>query len=238
MKILISGLFFFTHYLIFAQVSISIDVRAPSDQGYGTVNYNNPSAVGEQKKIEVSNDEISGSAFWKDDWNKAYIFLTSGKIVKLNQVKLNFQTNEIYFLDSNHAVKAAGEQAINKVIFIDKNDSVKTLAIFQKLHYDGYTFFQVFNAGDYQLLKATDVNITKRDYNTLLGKDEYAYNAKPVYYLLGSGKISKIDIFNKEHLGYIIYFNLQDNNWLAQNKNKLKGESDWISFLNYYNSKQ
>lgn len=237
MKAFTTCLAFFLRYAVIAQVSTSIDIRPPSGQGYGMVNYNNPSAVGEQKSVEVNNDEISGSPFWKNDWNKAYIFLTSGNIIKLNQVKLNFQTNEIYFLDSNHIIKAAGEQTINKIIFIDKNDSLKTVATFQKLHYDGHTFFQVFNGGDYQLLKAVNASVTKRDYNTLLGKDEYAYNLIPVYYLLHTGQITKIDVFNKAQLGTIIYFKLPDNNWLEQNKNKLRTESDWVSFLNYYNNR-
>src|SRR5678816_1969891 len=99
MRMLILILVFFTFYIAIRQVSTSIDVRLPSDQGYGSVNYNNPSELGVKKQVTVDNDEIAGSPFWKKDWNTAYVFLASGGIVKLSNIKLNLLTNEIYFLD-------------------------------------------------------------------------------------------------------------------------------------------
>ncbi len=238
MRILIFGLFFFTHSAVIAQISTSIDVRLPGINGFGETSYKSSSAIGEQEPVKVDENDINGSAFWKNDWNKAYVFLPSGSVVRLNQAKLNLKNNQLYFYDSTHVLKAAGEQAISKIIFIDKKDTLKTSGVFQKLPYDGYNYFQVLNAGGCQLLKAIKINVVKRDYNPVLNKDEYKYDSKPVYYLFYSGKLSQVDMLNKENLVSIVNISEENNNWLAQNKNKLKGEADWISFLNYYNSKQ
>jgi hypothetical protein len=237
MKLLLLSLIFFTQNVI-AQVSTSLDIRLPNENGFGSVKYNNPSELGKKVQAEVSDNEIYGTTFWKNEWNKAYVFLTFGRIIKINQAKLNLQTNEVYFPDSNNIIKVADESIVNKIIFIDKNDSSKILAVFLKLSYDSNSLFQVFNAGDYQLLKAIKVSVVKRDYNALLGKDEYAYNLNAVYYLFHAGQISKIDVLNKEHLMDFIKLSVQNNTWLTQNKNRLKGETDWVNFLNYYSSKQ
>jgi hypothetical protein len=237
MKLLLLSLIFFTQNVI-AQVSTSLDIRLPNENGFGSVKYNNPSELGKKVQAEVSDNEIYGTTFWKNEWNKAYVFLTFGRIIKINQAKLNLQTNEVYFPDSNNIIKVADESIVNKIIFIDKNDSSKILAVFLKLSYDSNSLFQVFNAGDYQLLKAIKVSVVKRDYNALLGKDEYAYNLNAVYYLFHAGQISKIDVLNKEHLMDFIKLSVQNNTWLTQNKNRLKDETDWVNFLNYYSSKQ
>jgi len=235
---LIVALIFFTGNIVIGQVSTSIDVRLPSDQGYGSVNYNNPSELGAKKQVTVDNDEIAGSAFWKKDWNKAYVFLASGGIVKLDNIKLNLATNEIYFLDVDNTIKLSDVSNISKIIFIDKNDSLKALAVFQKLNYEGNVFFQVLNSGNNQLLKTTKIAVVKRGYNTLLGKDEYAYDSKTAYYLFHSAQISRVDVLNKEHLIALLDFSDGYNKWLEENKNKLRGETDWVNFLIYYNSKQ
>ena len=88
------------------------------------------------------------------------------------------------------------------------------------------------------MLKAIKISVVKRGYNTLLGKDEYAYDSKTVYYLFHSAQISKVDVLNKEHLVALLDFSDGYNKWLEENKNKLRGETDWVNFLNYYNSKQ
>jgi hypothetical protein len=237
MKLIFLSLFFFTQTVI-AQVSASLDIRLPNENGFGSVKYNNPSELGKKVQEEVSDNEISGTTFWKNEWNKAYVFLTSGGIIKINQAKLNLKTNEVYFPDSNNIIKAADESIVNKIIFIDKNDSAKILAVFLKINYDNNSLFQVFNAGEYQLLKAVEISVVKRDYNALLGKYDYAYNSNAVYYLFHSGQISKIDVLNKENLMAFIHLSVQNNTWLTQNKNRLKGETDWVNFLNYYSSKQ
>jgi len=235
---LIIALIFFTGNIVTGQVSTSIDVRLPSDQGYGSVNYNNPSELEAKKQVTVDNDEIAGSAFWKKDWNAGYVFLASGSIVKLSNIKLNLLTNEIYFLDAGNTIKSANASNISKIIFIDKSDSLKALAVFQKLNFEDNVFFQVLNSGDNQLLKAIKISVVKRGYNTLLGKDEYAYDSKTVYYLFHSAQISKVDVLNKEHLVALLDFSDGYNKWLEENKNKLRGETDWVNFITYYNSKQ
>ena len=238
MRMLIIALIFFTGNIVTGQVSTSIDVRLPSDQGYGSVNYNNPSELEAKKQVTVDNDEIAGSAFWKKDWNAGYVFLASGSIVKLSNIKLNLLTNEIYFLDAGNTIKSANASNISKIIFIDKSDSLKALAVFQKLNFEDNVFFQVLNSGDNQLLKAIKISVVKRGYNTLLGKDEYAYDSKTVYYLFHSAQISKVDVLNKEHLVALLDFSDGYNKWLEENKNKLRGETDWVNFITYYNSKQ
>jgi hypothetical protein len=238
MRILIVVLLFFTGNIVTGQVSTSVDVRLPSDQGYGSVNYNNPSELGVKKQVTVDNDEIAGSPFWKKDWNTAYVFLASGGIVKLSNIKLNLLTNEIYFLDIDNGIRSADASNISKIIFVDKSDSLKAQAVFQKLNYDSNVFLQVLNSGSNQLLKATNISVVKRGYNTLLGKDEYAYDSKTVYYLFHSAQISKVDVLNKEHLVALLDFSDGYNKWMEENKNKLRGETDWVNFLKYYNSKQ
>lgn len=231
------ALFVIAYNALSAQVSTTIDVRAPVDAGYGMVQYNNPSELGAKKQISVSDDDVAGSPFWKNDWNKAYVFLSSGKVIGFAQAKMNLKTDELYFLLANNFIEAADANNISKIIFVDKKDSSKTIAVFQKLNDEGAHFFQVLNAGKYQFLKKIIVNINKRDYNAFTGKDEYAYEQKTAYYILADRKLAKLELLNKQGLATIIHFSQTEDTWLEENKNKLKSEADWISFLNYYNGK-
>lgn len=43
---------------------------------------------------------------------------------------------------------------------------------------------------------------------------------------------------NKKHLVALLDLSDGYNKWLTENKNKLRGETDWVNFLQYYNSKQ
>ena len=225
------------HHL-FAQNNTTIDVAAPgSSSGYGSVNIINNSEVGIKKTIEVDESRVSGSVFWRNDWNKAIVFLQSGSVVKLRQVKLNLNTNETYFLDSAGIVKAADMNLVNKIIFLDKNDSLKTLAVFQKLNYNGTAFFEVLNGGEYQLLKSTQITLLKKDYDPIAGKDEYSYDAKSKYYIIHGGNLSEMNALNKNQLASIITLSEKDNSWLATNNNKLKKEKDIVDFFNYYGNK-
>ena len=61
MKLLFLSLIFFTQNVI-AQVSTSLDIRLPNENGFGSVKYNNPSELGKKVQAEVSNNEISGTA--------------------------------------------------------------------------------------------------------------------------------------------------------------------------------
>ena len=69
----------------------NLDIAEPSSTGgnYGSINFIDMSSLGQKKVENISYDDISGSAFWDNNWNSALFFLSGNKIVKVQKAKLN-----------------------------------------------------------------------------------------------------------------------------------------------------
>src|SRR5678809_42137 len=63
--------------------------------------------------------EITGSPFINDDWVNAKLTLSRGKEIGPLQIKLNIESNELYYLDSTGKELIAAEGLVKKVDCID-----------------------------------------------------------------------------------------------------------------------
>ena len=82
------------------------------------------------------------------------------------------------------------------------------------------------------------VLVKENEYNPLSGKREYSFYSKNNYAIADEEKIIPIKSLNQSGLFSAIPESTDYKEWLKQNNNKLKNESEIISFLNYYNSQK
>ena len=97
-------------------------------------------------------------------------------------------------------------------------------------------FYQVLNYGKAELIKLDTVIVKKTLFDPGSGKENLYYVTKTVYYLYYDSKMQVLKSLNKESLFQIIKQEPPLNDWLTKNKNKLKSETEFISFLNYFNT--
>jgi len=206
----------------------------------GIVQFNNYSELGQKSNAKIDYNDVDGSCFWKNDWSPAWLILRNGKTIKLKNVKLNFLTNEVHYLD-NQLKELIAMSGISRVAFVDAMDSTKSSSIF--LYEQGFKiqqpdfFAQVLNEGELKLLKRVVVTISKRD-NGVMMKDnlDYRFRNEELYYLLRNGNLIPTKL-NKKSVSAIMALNTEDENWLSQAHSKLKNETEVAEFLSYYNQK-
>jgi hypothetical protein len=95
---------------------------------------------------------------------------------------------------------------------------------------------QVLNQGNIQLLKLNEIKVVKRDYNVSLGKNTYAFQSKVTYFFSDYGNIVPCKSLNRADVTATLLPGSAANDWLNDNKNKLKNEKDVVNFLAYYNT--
>jgi hypothetical protein len=194
-----------------------------------------------QKKVEnLSYADVLGSPFWDDNWNAAVFVLANGNIAKTQKAKLNLYTNEVHFVNAANMEMACENRQIRKIFFYKGMDTSKVTAVFESFAEAGDTkniFYRVLNSGKLRLMEYKKVSIKEKEYNPLLGKKEYSFFSKTNYSLAIQEKIIPLKSLNPSGILSFIPDSNDYKDWIAQNNNKLKTESEIVSFFNYYNSK-
>jgi hypothetical protein len=239
MKNLMTTFFVFGALLSQGQLQTLTAVNTTVGSG-GVVQFNNFAELGQKDNNKIAYSDVAGNCFWKKEWTPAVLVLRSGKTVKLKNVKLNFYSNDVHYLDAKGSELIA-QSKINKVIFTDPTDSLKTAGIFRfepghKIK--GTDFFvQVFNEGKVQLLKRVEVKIIKRDSSPMQAdRVDLKFLSDESYYLGRDGNLLPLKKISKKNIFELIKVTSEDAKWLTDSQNKLKNEEDAIAFLNYYNS--
>lgn len=218
----------------------TLDVTGAGSGAYGSVKYNDPMTIGSKKAAKINYSEIRGKYFWDDNWKSGFVVLKNGKAVKLENIKLNFYTNEVHYID-NLKVELAVEVALLKgvILFSGKeNDTTKfTFKVYLGLIEDNQAhLFQVLNQGKVQLLKFTSVILRKGDYDAMMGKNDYSFISSKKYFVGTSNRIKPLSKISKTSLGAALDIPVSEiEEWIKNNK--LKGELDVIEFINFFNSK-
>jgi len=122
------------------------------------VNQNDPALLQTllRNSTNISYTDIEGTAFWKENWQKAYMYTRAGNIILLDKAKMNLYAGELHYISASGTELAVETSAVSKVVFMQTKDSSKLDAVFAVL--DNYidktpaAFFRVFNSGNYQLL--------------------------------------------------------------------------------------
>lgn len=223
-----------------AQTGNSLDVNAPGAvNGYGIVRFSNPSG-GDGKVGDIDAGDITGSPYYSEKWSKATVVLVNDKEVTLNQARLNLYNNELHYFDAAGVEMVVDDHNVKKVYLMDAKDTGKVAATFTVVQqYNGKpggTYMQKLNKGGVQLLKINAIQLTKKDYDAMRGKNLYAFMQGVSYVFSKNGALMPVKTLNKADIFTILLPDAQANTWLSTNKNKLKNEKEVTAFLDWYNT--
>lgn len=209
-----------------------------------SVKYSDPSQIGQKKPEMINYSDIDGSPFWNDKWNPAFLYINGGGIVKMKKVKLNQYTNELHYIDSKGVELVTNGDNVKKLVFVKAEDTNHILSTFEAfpdyISNKGMAYYRVMNDGKFRLLILQKSVLNTAPYDALLGKAASNFFAKTYYALSDNGDFSSLKTIDKNLIIDKIHPDTAVEDWLKQNKNKLKTENEVISFfefVNYYNSR-
>jgi hypothetical protein len=184
--------------------------------------------------------DVTGSPFINDDWVLAKITLSKGKEIGPLPVKLNIESNELYFRDSTGKEMIAAEGLVKKVDCFNyyAKDSIRYVF---KSGYPGIDkqnenfYYQALTEGKIELLakKIKYISVAKDAFTSEITK-EFVWGAVVLYiYIMQTFRPSK---------GFVISL-LKDkepaiNTFIETNKINLKKIPDLIRLFNYYMEQQ
>jgi len=184
--------------------------------------------------------DVTGSPFINDDWVSAKITLSKGKEIGPLKVKLNLESNELYFLDSAGKEMIAADGLVKKVDCIDYYSKDGTRYVFK----NGYPpietqgenyFYQVYTEGRIELL-AKKFKYIRTEKNDLTGDISKSFvDGVVVLYVYAYGVIQPFRS-NKNFVASLWEEQKQQemNKFIAANKISFKNTSDLIKLFNYY----
>lgn len=222
---------------VISHAQIQLEYRTPSTGSYGEIRITDPSLMSRPVN-QIDYTDITGSPFWNTEWKTATLFTSTNKVF-VEKVKLNLYTSEIHYINTTGKEFSIDAGVIKKVVFYKSSDTTTKLAEFifvkamddNKMHY-----LQELNKGETQLYKLSSVSLLKKDYNPIEGKTPYGFTYQHEYYLYYDGVITKLKGLKKKNLFDVMPSGSSTETWLNTNNNKLNNESDFISFLDYYNT--
>ena len=184
---------------------------------------------------------ISGSPFINDDWVPAMITLSRGKEIGPLLIKINIESNEVYFLDSAGKELIAVEGSVNKVDCINYYSKDSIRYVFKNGYpaidkQNEYFYYQVLTEGNIELLakKFKYISTTKDALTGEITKD--IVGGAVVMYIYVN---DKIQVFHPNKSFVISLLKDKEsviNDFIETNKINLKKPVDLISLFNYYNS--
>jgi hypothetical protein len=118
--------------------------------------------------------DITGSPFINDNWVLARVTLSSGKQIGPVSVKLNIESNELYYLDTAGKEMVAQNGSVRKVDCIDYYAKDSTRYVFKSGYpaidkQDENFYYQVFTEGKIELL-AKKFKYLRTERNDLTGE--------------------------------------------------------------------
>jgi hypothetical protein len=192
------------------------------------------------KSMSLSYADINGTPFWEEKWNPAIIFFTNGAKAKINQAKLNLYTDEIHYLSSDGTELAVENEGITRLVFLNKNNLTQPIASFAKLinhtSENSTAYYKVLNAGLYQLILLQKQLIKTSPYDPIQGKSISSFYTKKNYAIYKEGKVTPLRDLDRTSILAAIPSNELTNNWLRDNKTKLKTEKEVVDYLNFVNT--
>jgi len=193
-----------------------------------------------QSLLRKYEPDISGSPFLNNTWAAAKITLPNGKEIGPFLVKLNIESNQLYFFDSSGKELVASEGAVRKIEFINYYSKDSIRYIFK----NGYPvidkqnenfFYQVLTEGKIQLLvkKIKYLRTSKDAYTSEVSKE--FVDEGNVKYLYDGVTIQELRADKNLILSYMKDKMEAINKFVAENKTNFRKTSDLIKLFTYYN---
>jgi hypothetical protein len=183
---------------------------------------------------------IEGTPFLNPEWDFAKITLTNGKEIQQVFVKLNLESNELYYLDSAKNEMITVNGIVKKLYFLNFYDKDSIRYVFKT----GYPkidkqnesyFYQVYTEGKLELLMKNYKYIReiKKEFTGEISKD-FIDNSQLYLYVNKTMREFKKD---KSEILLLMKDKEQEINlFLSTNKINFKKIPDLIKLFNYYNS--
>jgi hypothetical protein len=97
-------------------------------------------------------------------------------------------------------------------------------------------FFKVFNSGNYQLILLEQRKVKTSPYDPIQGKSVSSFYSNNNYAVYENGRVKPLKDLDKTSILSTLPNSPSYDNWLKEHKNKLKSESDVITFFNFLNT--
>lgn len=193
-------------------------------------------------KKNIPYDVIKGSAFWKNDWQKAFFFDTRDSSLGSYMAKFNMVTQEAHYLDRNGVERAVIPGELNAVVFMSREDSTKIEAVFKtnipeirRKTLCKNCFAQELNQGHTKLLKITQKRVSEED--SLFGtKKKYTFVDDVEYFIQTDDQYNRLKKLNKDDLLIFLPGSGAYAGWIRKNGLRLNKEADCLVFLEHYNA--
>ena len=205
----------------------------------GNMQVYDPANPSKSKLNNVGYTDVEGSAFWSDQWNPAIIYFSNGSKAKINQAKLNLYTDEIHYLSGDGTELAVYNQDVTRLVFLNKNNLTQPIASFAKMinHItgNGSAFYKVLNAGKFQLILLQKQLVKTSPYDPIQGKSISSFYSKKDYAIYNEGKVIVLKDLDRASILAAVPLNSFTEDWLKNNKSKLKSEKEVIDYLEQVN---
>lgn len=241
-KIIFSFSFLLASTISFAQWNQSkIDFSLPSETV--AVNQNDPNLLRNLPKNskELNYTDIDGTAFWKEEWQPAYMYTKAGNVILLDKAKMNLYSGELHYISKLGTELVVETSAVTKVVFMQKKDSTKIDGVFAVLanYVDSkpVAFFRVFNTGNYQLVLLEQKKVKTTPYDPLQSKSNSSFYSNYNFAVYNDGTVVPLKKLDQNNILTAIKSHQEDQDWLNSKHNKLKNIVEVVTFLDYYNSK-
>ena len=183
----------------------------------------------------IKYDNITGSAFYNSSFQAAHLY-KNGKKVGTFPIKINFLTNEIYFLQGEKEL-VVEDGRIDSIVFFNTPDTAIVISVVTNLLLKDKTvdaFVQILNKGDWKLLKYTKKELSSSEAG--LTQKKYSFNTESYYYLKYKQKVERIKRLDRETLLSYLPSYPESRRWIEIKKTDFRKEQDVVAFLNYYNN--
>jgi hypothetical protein len=243
-KVSVTCILFLLTYHSIGQVSLESSPAGGTRDGalvvYGSDNINNNKRVPYEK--------ISGSPFWKSEYQLATIIDVKNQVLGKAPSKLNLYTNELYFISPKGEERVAAPGTVRKVVFYKGVDTTSEIAaVFENNlplivennpNAENPSYVQILNNGDVQLLKHLKKMFVTAD--SLFGTMKRYYFSDQVSYYINSkyGQNIRLRKLSRENVLETLRIVAADEAWIKKNAINFKKEEDVIRFLNYYNNRE
>jgi hypothetical protein len=242
--ILYGSLFFFVH--IHAQTNPTGGGYLPDLSGAKftlavyEVNFEGVGTGGQR----LNYDQIKGSPFWKEEYSIASLYTYDNLMLGKARVKVNFLTNEIYYMDKQNVELVIPGDLISKLIIHPQGDTSKRLTLFRRSPSEFFLnekpvedYIQELNEGNLKLMKLTRRKVGSAD--SLFGtKKRYFFTTDEYYFVAYNKSINQVKKLSKENLLSFVPAASGYDKWITENKINFKKEEDIVRFFNYYNLQQ
>lgn len=190
----------------------------------------------------LSYDEISGNPFWKNNWSKAYFYDSKDTLLGNFRARFNFVTNEVHYLDKSGREKAIVPGTLNKVIFMQEDDSTTIATVFKanipeidRTATCKTCFVQELNQDRVKLLKITRRVLKSRDslFNTI---KKYYFEDVTEYFIQNGEFYQRMKKLNKEAVFAFVPGASAYNKWIKEKGLRFNKEEDYLAFFYQYNT--